>query len=153
MKTIMLLLCLITTCLWVQPVKAQTKPATAKPAPAKAAAPAAAKPAETIVAEATKPAEAPALITDKMETPKPSSDALKITLDTNPITKRLSVKTDASGPTRVEINDVDGRPVLTRDLITGNRTAVLDVSRLPTGQYIVQCTSGTRKGSKRLMLD
>jgi len=144
MKRIMLLLCLITTCLWAQPSKAQTKPATTKPA---------VKPTELVVAEVTKPAEAPALITEKMETAKPSSDALKITLDTNPITKRLSVRTDSSGPTRIEINDADGRPVLTRDLITGNRAAVLDVSRLPTGQYIVQCTSGTRKGAKRLMLE
>ena len=135
----MLLLCLVTTCLWGQASQAQTKPT--------------AMASQPVVADATKPAEAPALITEKMETAKPSSDALKISLDTNPITKRLSVRTDSSGPTRVEINDVEGRPVLTRDLITGNKTAVLDVSRLPTGQYIVQCSSGTRKGAKRLMLE
>ncbi|WP_324673737.1 T9SS type A sorting domain-containing protein [Hymenobacter sp. GOD-10R] len=138
MKTIMLLVCLVTSCLWDLPSQAQTKPATATSEP---------------VVAANKPAESSALLTEKMETAKPSSDALKISLDTNPITKRLSVRTDSSGPTRVEINDSEGRPVVTRDLIIGNRTAVLDVSRLPTGQYIVQCTSGTRKGAKRLMLE
>ena len=144
MKTIMLLLCLVTTCVWSSTSQAQTQSSAAKPASMSS---------ELAVADATKSAETSTLITDKMETAKPSSDALKITLDTNPITKRLSVRTDSSGPTRVEINDADGRPVLTRDLITGSKTAVLDVSRLPTGQYIVQCSSGTRKGAKRLMLE
>ena len=160
MKTIIPLLCLIATCLWTQSSQAQTKPAPAKPVPAKAAAPAAKPPVATVAppakpagAEAAKPTEAPALITEKMETAKPVSDALKINLDINPITKRVSVRTDSAGPTRIEINDTDGRPVLTQDLITGNKVAVLDVSRLPTGQYIVQCTSGTRKGTKRLMVE
>jgi glucose/arabinose dehydrogenase len=159
MKTIIPLLCILVACLRVQPSQAQTKPVAAKPAPAKTATPAAkptvtkAAPAEPVVAEATKPAEAPALITEKMEVAKPVSDALKINLDINPITKRVSVRTDSSGPTRIEVNDTDGRPVLTRDLVVGNKTALLDVSRLPTGQYIVQCSSGTRKGTKLLKLE
>ncbi|MFD2785683.1 T9SS type A sorting domain-containing protein [Hymenobacter rubripertinctus] len=93
-----------------------------------------------------------ALITDKMADPTPNTDALKVRIETNPVTKRLIVRTDASGPTRVEVNGTDGRPVLTRDLISGDAAAVLDVSNLPAGTYLVKCTSGERRGVKRLLL-
>ncbi|MBT9392131.1 T9SS type A sorting domain-containing protein [Hymenobacter sp. NST-14] len=93
-----------------------------------------------------------ALISDKMADPTPNTDALKVRVETNPVTKRLTVRTDAAGPTRVEVNGVDGRPVLTRDLISGAAAAVLDVSNLPAGTYIVKCTSGERRGMKRLLL-
>ncbi|RSK37536.1 T9SS type A sorting domain-containing protein [Hymenobacter metallilatus] len=95
---------------------------------------------------------APALITDKMAEPTRNTDALKVRVETNPLTKRLTVRTDATGPTRVEVNGTDGRPVLTRDLISGDAAAVLDVSNLPAGTYIVQCTAGERRGMKRVML-
>ena len=93
-----------------------------------------------------------ALITDKMADPTPNTDALKVRIETNPVTKRLTVRSDASGPTRVEVNGTDGRPVLTRDLISGDAAAVLDVSNLPAGTYIVKCISGERRGMKRLLL-
>lgn len=93
-----------------------------------------------------------ALITNKMADPTPNKDALKVRVETNPLTKRLTVRTDATGPTRVEVNGTDGRPVLTRDLISGDAAAVLDVSNLPAGTYIVQCTAGERRGMKRVML-
>ncbi|WP_167855655.1 T9SS type A sorting domain-containing protein [Hymenobacter fodinae] len=94
----------------------------------------------------------PALITDKMEAPAPNTDALKVRADTNPLTKRLTVRTNASGPTRVELNGTDGRPVITRDMMSGSDALVLDVSSLPAGSYIVQCTSGERRGIKRVSL-
>ena len=101
----------------------------------------------------TAPKSAPvALITDKMTSPTPNTESLKVRLETNPVTKRLIVRTDASGPTRVEVNGTDGRPVLTRDLISGDAAAALDVSNLPAGTYIVQCTSGERRGAKRVLL-
>ncbi|MET4105887.1 T9SS type A sorting domain-containing protein [Hymenobacter sp. UYP22] len=103
----------------------------------------------TAVAQAS---AAPTLITDKMADPTPNTNALKVRLETNPLTKRLTVRTDATGPTRVEVNGTDGRPVLTRDLISGDAAAVLDVSNLPAGTYIVQCTAGERRGMKRVML-
>jgi spermidine synthase len=70
--------------------------------------------------------------------------------ETNPLTKRLTVRTNAAGPTRVELNGTDGRPVITRDIMTGTDVVVLDVSNLPAGSYIVQCTSGERRGIKRI---
>ncbi|GAB2794848.1 hypothetical protein GCM10027175_37000 [Hymenobacter latericoloratus] len=94
----------------------------------------------------------PALITDKMADPTPNTDALKVRAEANPLTKRLTVRTNATGPTRVEVNGTDGRPVITRDLISGDAAAVLDVSNLPAGSYIVQCTSGERRGMKRVVL-
>ncbi len=75
-----------------------------------------------------------------------------MSLDNNPLTKSLIVRTDAAGPTRVEINDGEGRPVLTRNMMVGNKPTSLDVSRLPAGYYIVQCTAGERKGMRRVML-
>ena len=126
---------------------ATTKPATA----AKPAAPARPAPAAVSAAE-SKPAEQMALVTDKMETPKPATDALKVKAETNPVTKRLTVRTNNAGPVRVEINDDEGRPVLTKDMIVGNQDAVLDVSRLPAGYYIVNCTTGERRGMRRVMI-
>lgn len=165
MKTLFTLVCLAGALSLSASVQAQTKPA-AKPAaksptastPATKPAPAAAKPAvqPTAPAKATAateaPAAAPALVTDKMEQPASNTGALKVRAETNPVTKRLSVRTDATGPTRVEINGPDGRPVITRDLISSSEVAVLDVSGLPAGAYIVQCTSGERRGMKRVMV-
>ncbi|TGE20668.1 T9SS type A sorting domain-containing protein [Hymenobacter aquaticus] len=141
------------TLLGLGSAQAQTKPAAGKPAaPVKAAT---AKPAAASVA-AVKPSEdkpaPPELITSKMETVEPSTDAIKVRVDTNPLTKRLIVRTNSSGPTRVEINDANGRPVITRDLMAGDEPTTLDVSRLPAGSYIVQCTSGSRSGVRRVMI-
>lgn len=163
MKTFTFLASLLAILLGMSTAQAQTKPT--KPAPA--------KPAATVARPAAKPAEgpkpaapavasppaastqvamatAPALITDKMETAAPNTAALKVRAETNPLTKRLTVRTDAAGPTRVELNSTDGRPVITRDLMNGTDAVVLDVSSLPTGTYIVQCTSGERRGIKRI---
>ena len=87
-----------------------------------------------------------------METPKPTTDALKVKAETNPVTKRLIVRTNTPGPVRVEVNDDEGRPVLTKDMIAGDQDAVLDVSRLPAGYYIVNCTTGERRGMRRVMI-
>jgi hypothetical protein len=155
MKKFTVLLGLGIAFLLTEPTLAQTKPA-AKPTPtAKPAAPAtptAETPAVEKAAEPDEPIGARSLITDKMESPTAATGALKVSLDNNPLTKSLIVRTDATGPTRVEINDVEGRPVLTRNMIVGNKAAVLDVSRLPAGYYIVQCTAGERRGMRRVML-
>jgi uncharacterized iron-regulated membrane protein len=159
MKTFTFLGCLLALLLTGQFAQAQTKgtakPA-AKPAVAKpttpAAKPAAAAPKPAATAAPVVAVAAPALITDKMMDPTPNTNALKVRAEANPLTKRLTVRTDATGPTRVELNGTDGRPVLTRDLISGDAAAVLDVSNLPAGSYIVQCTSGERRGLKRVMV-
>jgi hypothetical protein len=77
---------------------------------------------------------------------------LKVVASANPITGRLTVRTNSPNPTRVEINGPDGRPVITSDLLSSSDVAVLDVSNLPPGAYIVQCTSGERHGMKRVMV-
>ena len=87
-----------------------------------------------------------------MVPPVINTGPLKVRAESNPVTRRLTVRTDAAGPTRVEVNDPQGRPVITRDLLNGNHAAVLDVSKLPPGAYIVQCTSGERRGIKRVMV-
>ncbi|SHK13270.1 T9SS type A sorting domain-containing protein [Hymenobacter psychrotolerans] len=170
MKTLFTLVCLAGALSLSASVQAQTKPVAKPAAKSPAASAPAAKPknpapatttpaapssATPAPAKATAAAEAPAppaLVTDKMEQPASNTGALKVRAETNPVTKRLSVRTDATGPTRVEINGPDGRPVITRDLINSSEVAVLDVSGLPAGAYIVQCTSGERRGMKRVMV-
>lgn len=157
MKKFTVLLGLGMLCLFTVPTQAQTKTAPKPTTPAPKPTTAAPAPATPAVAEkpadaASTPTGAPSLITDKMETATAASGALKVILDNNPLTKSLLVRTDATGPTRVEINDGEGRPVLTRNMMVGNKATALDVSRLPAGYYIVQCTAGERKGMRRVML-
>ncbi|WP_345072889.1 T9SS type A sorting domain-containing protein [Hymenobacter fastidiosus] len=164
MKTVTLTLIFLGSLLLAGPAQAQTKstkPGAGKPAPAKAMAKpvATAKPAPVVKAVAAVAAPAAAakpapveLITSKMEQAPPSTDAIKVRAEANPLTKRLIVRTDVSGPTRVEVNDAEGRPVITRDLMAGTETTVLDVSSLPAGYYIVHCTSGARSGMRRVLV-
>jgi hypothetical protein len=134
---------------------AQTKPV-AKPASAAAKpAPAAAKPAPA--AAATDPAD-PAASTTPVPialapvTPAADPNALKIKADLNPVTRKLTVRCDAVGPTRVEINDKEGRPVLTKTMMAGTTPVVLNISSLPAGPYVVRCTAGEKTGMRRVML-
>ena len=64
----------------------------------------------------------------------------------------LTVKTDNPGPTRIEVTDVGGRPVLTHTMMNGQAPAVLDVSQLPAGYYIVRCTAYEKTGMRRVMI-
>jgi hypothetical protein len=175
MKSVLSLVFLLLALVLIGPVQAQTKgaapkpaakppvkaavPAAKKPVPAtataKPATPAAAKPAATApkaAATAATPAAPVALVTDKMVVPAVNTSLLKVQASANPVTGRLTVRTNSPNPTRVEINGPDGRPVITRDLISSSETAVLDVRNLPPGAYIVQCTSGERRGIKRVMV-
>ncbi|UOQ66098.1 T9SS type A sorting domain-containing protein [Hymenobacter volaticus] len=140
-----------------------TVPAAKKPVPVAAKKPATPAPTVKPVAVAAKPAaapakpvaaevEPPALVTNKMAEPVANTTMLKVLANANPVTRRLTVRTNSPNPTRVEVNGPDGRPLITRDLISSNDVAVLDVSNLPPGAYIVQCTSGERRGMKRIMV-
>jgi hypothetical protein len=126
---------------------AQTKPASA------------AKPATTVptaTATAATPADAtataPAPIALAPVTPAADPNALKIKTDINPITHKLTVRCDAIGPTRIEINDKEGRPVLTKNTMAGTTPVVLDVAPLPSGPYVVRCTAGEKTGMRRVLL-
>ncbi len=65
---------------------------------------------------------------------------------------KLTVKTDNPGPTRVEVSDVGGRPVITHTMLNGQVAAVLNVSQLPAGSYIVRCTAYEKTGMRRVMI-
>lgn len=140
--------------------RAQTKPAPTKPSPAKPATakPAAAKPAATpaaaapapTAADGAAPAQAPLALAPV--TPAADPNALKIKADLNPISHKLTVRCDAVGPTRIEINDKEGRPILTRNTLVGTTPVVLDVATLPAGPYVVRCTAGVKSGMRRVTL-
>ena len=86
------------------------------------------------------------------ETPTANPNAIKVRAEANPATGRLTVKTDNPGPTRIELSDAGGRPVLTYTMMNGQTPAVLNVSRLPAGSYIVRCTAYEKIGMRRVML-
>ncbi len=93
-----------------------------------------------------------ALIAPAPETPAANPNAIKVRAESNNATGRLTVKTDNPGPTRVELTDVGGRPVLTYTMMNGQTPAVLNVSRLPAGAYIVRCTAYEKTGMRRVMI-
>jgi hypothetical protein len=85
-------------------------------------------------------------------TPAADPNALKIKTEINPITHKLTVRCDAVGPTRVEINDKEGRPVLTKTMMAGTTPVTLNTAKLPAGPYVVRCTAGEKTGMRRVML-
>ena len=84
------------------------------------------------------------------ETPAANPNAMKVKADA--VAGRLTVKTDNPGPTRVEVTDVGGRPVITYTMMNGQTPAVLNVSQLPAGAYIVRCTAYEKTGMRRVMI-
>ena len=90
------------------------------------------------------------LIAPAPETPAANPNAIKVKAES--VAGRLTVKTDNPGPTRVELTDVGGRPVLTHTMMNGQKPAVLNVSQLPAGAYIVRCTAYEKTGMRRVMI-
>lgn len=107
---------------------------------------AAPSPATTLTVAST---NAP-LIAPAPETPTANPNAIKVKADA--VTGRLTVKTDNPGPTRVELTDMDGRPVLTYTMMNGQTLAVLNVSHLLVGSYIVRCTAHEKTGMRRVKI-
>ena len=119
---------------------AQTKPA--KPAPA------AASPAPAAAGDQTTPAP----LALAPVTPAPDPNALKIRVDQNPIAHTLTMRCDAPGPTRFEINDKEGHPVLTKTAMVGTSPLVMKVGALPAGPYVVRATAGEKRGTKLVQI-
>jgi len=109
---------------------------------------------------ANKPGDAPAttaatanatpLIARAPETPAANPNAIKVKAEA--AAGRLTVKTDNPGPTRVEVSDVGGRPVLTHTMLNGQIPAVLSIRQLPAGSYIVRCTAYEKTGMRRVVI-
>ena len=157
----LLLLALVVALLPVA-AHAQTTPAAAGAvsAPAPAAAPALTSAKEEAILPsgvvATPPpvvpvaASAPARFAPAPETPAANPNAIKVKAES--VAGRLTVKTDNPGPTRVELTDAGGRPVLTYTMMNGLTPAVLKVGQLPAGTYIVRCTAYEKTGMRRVMI-
>ena len=146
------------------PIAAQAQttpvPSSATTTPVQATAPAAPAKEEAILPSGVVATPAPAapvatttaLIAPAPETPAANPNAIKVKAESNNATGRLTVKTDNPGPTRVELTDVGGRPVLTYTMMNGQTPAVLNVSQLPAGAYIVRCTAHEKTGMRRVMI-
>ena len=98
------------------------------------------------------PAPTSAPIARAPETPAANPNAIKVKAEANPATGKLTVKTDNPGPTRIELTDAGGRPVLTYTMMNGKIAAVLNVGQLPAGAYIVRCTAYEKTGMRRVMI-
>ena len=95
-------------------------------------------------------AASPGLIAPAPETPAANPNAIKVKAES--AAGKLTVKTDNPGPTRVEVTDAGGRPVITHTMLNGQIAAVLNVSQLPAGAYIVHCTAYEKTGMRRVMI-
>lgn len=134
--------------LFVLPVAAAHAQAAILPGGAAPAQPT--KPAATT----TTPSEAsPAAIAPAPMTPAADPTALKVKAEINPATGKLTVRTDNPGPTRIEVNDVSGRPLLTYTMMVGTTPAALDIKQLSPGSYVVRCTAGDRIGMRRVTVE
>ncbi|MCI1188417.1 T9SS type A sorting domain-containing protein [Hymenobacter sp. DH14] len=156
MKKILLLV--VASALASVAAHAQT-PASATPAPT-AATPAAPAKEEAIlpngavapapIAAAPADAASTSKIAPAPETPAANPNAIKVKAEA--VGGKLTVKTDNPGPTRVEVSDGGGRPVLTYTMMNGQTPAVLNVGQLPAGTYIVRCTAYEKTGMRRVMI-
>ncbi|OGX81010.1 hypothetical protein BEN48_07585 [Hymenobacter glacialis] len=106
-------------------------------------APVVAAAAPTALASSTRIAPAP-------ETPAANPNAIKVKADA--AAGRLTVKTDNAGPTRIEVTDVSGRPVITRTTMNGQAATVLNVAQLPAGTYIVRCSAYEKTGMRQVRI-
>ncbi|GAA4038898.1 hypothetical protein GCM10022409_25700 [Hymenobacter glaciei] len=134
------------------PAPAAPAPTTAPAAPAKEEAilpNGAVAPAPVAAAPVTDPNGA-SKIAPAPETPAANPNAIKVKAEA--VGGKLTVKTDNPGPTRVEVSDGGGRPVLTYTMMNGQTPAVLNVGQLPAGAYIVRCTAYEKTGMRRVMI-
>ena len=154
MKKILLLV--VASALASVAAHAQT-PAPATPAPASTTPAAPAKeeailpngtvaPAPTSVVATTSTSK----IAPAPETPAANPNAIKVKAEA--VGGKLTVKTDNPGPTRVEVSDGGGRPVLTYTMMNGQTPAILNVGQLPAGAYLVRCTAYEKTGMRRVMI-
>ncbi|GAC1375786.1 MAG: hypothetical protein NVS3B25_01310 [Hymenobacter sp.] len=132
-------------------------PTTPAAAPATPAVPEAILPTGVVAPQPLTAAVAPATpggarIAPSPETPAANPNAIKVKAEVNSATGRLTVKTDNAGPTRVEVTDAGGRPVLTHTMLNGQAPAVLNVSQLPAGSYIVRCTAYEKTGMRQVLI-
>jgi glucose/arabinose dehydrogenase len=132
--------------LFVLPVAAAHAQATILPGGSAPAQPT--KPATTTTTEASPTAIAPPPMAAAAD-----PTAIKVKAEINPATGKLTVRTDNPGPTRVEVNDVSGRPLLTHTMMVGTTPAALDVKQLSPGSYVVRCTAGDRTGMRRVTIE
>lgn len=85
---------------------------------------------------AGKPVE---LVTASSEQPKADPSAITFSVEANPVSKVMRVRTNAKGPMQLEVNDADGRPVLTKSLSANGTALSVPIGNLPDGSYVVRC--------------
>lgn len=93
-----------------------------------------------------------ALITAGPEVAKPEAPAITFNVEANPVNNTLRVRTNAKGPMQLEVNDSDGRPVLTKALSANGTAMSVPLGNLPSGSYVVRCSVADKTFMRRVTL-
>ncbi|GAB2945802.1 hypothetical protein GCM10027048_08590 [Hymenobacter coalescens] len=98
----------------------------------------------------TTPTPKPALITSDTVQKKVDGPNITFSVEANPVNNTLRVRTNAKGPMQLEINDADGRPVLTKALSANGVAMSVPLGNLPGGSYVVRCTVADKTFMRRV---
>ncbi|GAB3827124.1 T9SS type A sorting domain-containing protein [Hymenobacter jeollabukensis] len=93
-----------------------------------------------------------ALITAGSEQTKVDGPNITFNVEANPVNNTLRVRTNAKGPMQLEVNDSDGRPVLTKALSATGAAMSVPLGNLPNGSYVVRCSVADKTFMRRVTL-
>ncbi|MCC3156005.1 T9SS type A sorting domain-containing protein [Hymenobacter sp. 15J16-1T3B] len=93
-----------------------------------------------------------ALITAGAEQTKVDAPTITFNVEANPVNNTLRVRTNAKGPMQLEVNDADGRPVLTKALSANGAAMSVPLGNLPNGSYVVRCSVADKTFMRRVTL-
>lgn len=93
-----------------------------------------------------------ALVTASSEQPKADPSAVTFSVEANSVSRVMRVRTNAKGPMQLEVNDSDGRPVLTKSLSANGSALSVPIGNLPDGSYIVRCAVGDKTFTRSLKI-
>jgi hypothetical protein len=95
----------------------------------------------------------PALITADTVQKKVDGPSITFSVEANPVNRTIRVRTNAKGPMQLEINDSDGRPVLTKALSANGSALSVPIGNLPGGSYVVRCVVADKTFMRRVTLN
>ncbi|OON70871.1 hypothetical protein B0919_02355 [Hymenobacter sp. CRA2] len=99
------------------------------------------------------PATKPALITSDSVQRKVDGPSITFNVEANPVNHTLRVRTNAKGPMQLEVNDSDGRAVLTKSMLANGAAMSVPLGNLPGGSYVVRCVVADKTFMRRLTLN
>ncbi|RTQ47514.1 T9SS type A sorting domain-containing protein [Hymenobacter gummosus] len=90
------------------------------------------------------------LITSDTVQKKVDGPGITFSVEANRVSKTMRVRTNAKGPMQLEVNDSDGRPVLTKSLSANGSVLSVPIGNLPDGSYVVRCSVADKTFMRRI---